>query len=220
MIQILNSAIDFMNFVDYISTVKRKRSKMPETSKDEVTREAILQAARRVFQKWGLNKTTMEDIAREAGKGKSTLYYYYESKDEIFDTVVEIEIGALLARAKASVQNVSSAKEKLKKYLIASITEMKNTAILYDIVRGEIRGNPRFLENVRVKFEAGEVKFIKGILTLGVRQSLYSFSGEKELAMAATVILEIIRAMELQLFLESFNSEHVDMAARLIAYGL
>jgi AcrR family transcriptional regulator len=39
--------------------------------KDGDVKNSILEAAKRVFQKWGLNKTTMEDIAHEAGKGKS-----------------------------------------------------------------------------------------------------------------------------------------------------
>ncbi len=34
----------------------------------------------------------MEDIAKAAGKGKSTLYYYYTSKDEIFNAVIEDEM--------------------------------------------------------------------------------------------------------------------------------
>ena len=64
---------------------------MPKLGKDDLVKAEILKAAERVFQKWGSNKTTMEDIAREAGKGKSTLYYYYQSKEEIFDAVVIVE---------------------------------------------------------------------------------------------------------------------------------
>ena len=51
--------------------------------KDDIIRADILRAAEALFQKWGLKKTTMEDIAKEAGKGKSTLYYYFKSKAEI-----------------------------------------------------------------------------------------------------------------------------------------
>jgi AcrR family transcriptional regulator len=190
------------------------------TSKDEEARTAILDAARRVFQRWGLNKTTMEDIAHEAGKGKSTLYYYYKNKDEIFDTVVKIEISALLSRAKSSVQEIPSAKEKLKKYVAASISEIRNTALLYDIVRGEIRGNPHFIQSVSKEFQPQEVRFVKDILFLGVQQKEFSFSDEEELNTAAQVVVEIIRALELHLFLGAYDSRHVDIAAKLIAYGL
>jgi AcrR family transcriptional regulator len=193
---------------------------MSEINKDEATREGILQAAKRVFQKWGLNKTTMEDIAREAGKGKSTLYYYYQSKEQIFDTVVKIEIGALLARAKASVHEIRGAKEKMRKYVAASITEMNDTVALYEILRTEIREDPHFLEKVREQFEREEVQFLQDILTLGVQQNHFSFANDHELETSARVVLGMIRALELSLLLGNYDSKHIDRAARLIANGI
>ena len=60
--------------------------------KDEVIVREIVSSARGLFEKFGLKKTTMEDIAKEAGKGKSSLYYYFESKYEIFEAVVDQEM--------------------------------------------------------------------------------------------------------------------------------
>jgi AcrR family transcriptional regulator len=193
---------------------------MADFSKDDIVREIILQAARRVFRKWGLNKSTMEDIAREAGKGKSTLYYYFVSKDEIFDVVVKAEMAGVLKRSKEAIRNVTSAKEKLRTYLVVSFAELKNTATLYDIVRTEIKGNPHFIETTQKQFEESEEAFLKEILTLGVQQKEYTFADERELATAARVVLNIMRALELYFFIEHFDTEHVDMAARLIADGI
>jgi len=58
--------------------------------KDEV-REQLVQSARQVFARYGFKKTALDDIAREAHKGKSTIYYYFKSKDEIFKAVIEAE---------------------------------------------------------------------------------------------------------------------------------
>lgn len=193
---------------------------MPNEKKDAYIRSEILHAAGRVFQRYGFAKTTMEDIAREAGKGKSTLYYYYRSKDEIIDAMVIAEISLLLARAKASVADVVSAKEKLRMYVIASLSEMKNTVTLYRVVLKELRENPRFLRNIIKEFEAKEVAFIREILTLGVRQGEFRFAGKKEIETATHVVSGIVRSLELFLFLEDYNSDYVDMAARLISNGL
>jgi len=43
----------------------------------------IINAALSVFNRSGIDKTTMEEIASEAGFGKATLYYYYPSKDDV-----------------------------------------------------------------------------------------------------------------------------------------
>lgn len=53
----------------------------------ERRRQQIMVAARRVFSEKGFNKTTMEDIAREAELSAGTLYLYFKSKDELFSSL-------------------------------------------------------------------------------------------------------------------------------------
>jgi AcrR family transcriptional regulator len=189
-------------------------------NKDGVVRDAILQAAERVFQKWGLNKTTMEDIASEAGKGKSTLYYYYKSKEEIFDAVVISEFKKVLEKARKSTGEITSAKEKLIKYFVASIHEMKNKIAAYTIIREEIKRNQNFIEKIRIYFEAQEEQFIEEILRSGIESKEFNFFSINELKTATKTIIGIIHAMELYLLLENDDESQVDMAARLIANGL
>ena len=54
-------------------------------------REDLLTAAARRFVAVGLRKTTMEDIAREAGAGKATLYRHFSNKDAVIDALLERE---------------------------------------------------------------------------------------------------------------------------------
>jgi AcrR family transcriptional regulator len=53
-------------------------------TKKEETREKIGKAAMHCFEKFGIEKTTLEDIAKSVGLNKATLYYYYKNKEEIF----------------------------------------------------------------------------------------------------------------------------------------
>ena len=58
---------------------------MAETlQRDEIVVREILDTARALFRQSGFKKTTMGDIARSLGKAKSSLYYYYPSKEDIF----------------------------------------------------------------------------------------------------------------------------------------
>jgi len=50
----------------------------------ELRKEQILSSALSVFKKQGIEKATMDEIAKEADFGKATLYYYFSSKEEIF----------------------------------------------------------------------------------------------------------------------------------------
>ena len=61
-------------------------------SRKEAERKArqnlILDGALRVFKSKGLEHATMDEIAKEADFGKATLYYYYKSKEDIFNTIL------------------------------------------------------------------------------------------------------------------------------------
>ncbi|NNF98008.1 MAG: TetR/AcrR family transcriptional regulator, partial [Desulfobacteraceae bacterium] len=50
----------------------------------ERRRQQIIVAAKRVFSQHGFNKSTMEDIAREAELSPGTLYLYFKNKDELY----------------------------------------------------------------------------------------------------------------------------------------
>ena len=51
----------------------------------------IIEVAQDIFKKYGFRKSTMDEIAEAAGKGKSTLYHYFKSKEEVFAAVIEKE---------------------------------------------------------------------------------------------------------------------------------
>jgi AcrR family transcriptional regulator len=188
--------------------------------KDESVRVAILQAAEQVFQKWGLNKTTMEDIAREAGKGKSTLYYYYKSKEEIFDATVKIKLNQMLSRAQEIANKMPSAKEKLKKYIVTCLFEMKNYALLFSVVRGEIRMSREYLDKIRDTIQEKEEKYIREILNQGFLGKEFHFIAEEELETAVKATVGIIHALELYLMLENDDPKQIDIAVKLITNGI
>jgi AcrR family transcriptional regulator len=189
-------------------------------NKDDIVRAEILKAAERVFQKWGSNKTTMEDIAREAGKGKSTLYYYYQSKEEIFDAVVVGEFEKILKKAKELSQETETAKERLIKYFVESINEMKSRTSAYTIIHEEIRRNQNFIKKLRDKFQAREEKYIQEILEFGLKNKEFTFIHKSEVTTAAKAITGMMHALELYLLLENDDTAQIDIAARFIANGL
>ena len=107
-------------------------------SKEELLRNEIIITAQKLFQQYGLQKTTMEDIARAMGKGKSTLYYYYKSKEEIFDAVLRTEMHEVYDLSKEAVKQADTASEKLKAYFSVSFQVSKSKVNLYKIVTEEM----------------------------------------------------------------------------------
>jgi AcrR family transcriptional regulator len=193
---------------------------MHKNGQDDKVRSAILNAARRVFQRWGLNKSTMEDIAREAVKGKSTLYYYFKTKEELFDAVVTEEFTKILAKARDAANQQTGAKNKLKRYIVASITEITDQISMYTIIREEIRRNHNFIEKLRHQFADLEIGFVREILTIGVRTKELAFISMHEVNTAAETLVGVIHALELYLLLENDDKKQIEMMARMITNGI
>ena len=59
------------------------------------TRQKLVDVARQLFAKKGLENTTMNDIALHSGKGRRTLYTYFKSKEDIYYAVIESELERL-----------------------------------------------------------------------------------------------------------------------------
>lgn len=191
-----------------------------ETTKDEEVRAQILEAAKRVFQKWGLNKTTMEDIAQEVGKGKSTLYYYFKSKDEIFESLAIIEMNNIHKVALDSIRGLNSPKEKIRSYITIMLKEVKKTISIYPLVKGEIKGNAVLIGKCSKILDTNEENTIKEILLEGIKTGEFSVLRENQIDKAANVIIAILRGLGLYLFFDNEDEEKIDIITKLIANGI
>ena len=168
---------------------------MTNTNKDEKIKTKIREAALELFQKWGLIKTTMEDIAKAAAKGKSTLYYYYKSKDEIFDEIVTMEFNSIFTKAQEAMKQQTTAEGKLRAYLLCTVNEGQKRMSLYEIVVGEIKDLDSVFAKIRREFDQKELSIIRGIIEEGIRTGELSLYNEKELTDISTIFLLSIKAI-------------------------
>ena len=67
-----------------------------------------------LFTKYGIDKTTMENIAEAAGKGKSTLYYYFKTKEDVFSAAATVEHGKILQLLEKELRAAKSAADKVR----------------------------------------------------------------------------------------------------------
>ncbi len=171
-------------------------------NKDELIKAAIIRAAENLFQKWGLNKTTMEDIAKASGKGKSTLYYYFKSKEEIFDIVMTKEINEVFELVKKSVSEFKTFEEKIKAYVLVNLKELRKRVNIYSIVKSEIIIDESFLKKIREWFDTEEVNLIKDIISFGIKNNELRAFSPHEINVLSHIILISFRSIEMDLFIE------------------
>lgn len=172
-------------------------------TKDDIVKDDILKEAQKLFQQYGIRKTTREDIARAMGKGKSTLYYYFSSKEEIFDAVVIKEMDEVFDRVRQAVEKAESAEDKLRAYTLTKIRAVQKRANLYKIVKGEIQEGLRCMKHIHTEYDMQEVKLVKNILRFGVKNGEFSKAVAKEMDLLPSVIVSSLRGLERDMVIDA-----------------
>lgn len=172
-------------------------------AKDDIIKDDILKEAQKLFQRFGIKKTTMEDIAKAMGKGKSTLYYYFCSKEEIFDAVVQKEMDEVFEHVNHAVEKAESAEDKLKAFTLTRIRAVEKRANLYKIVRGEMQEGLRCMKHIHSEYDSKEVRLVREILHFGVKNGEFSKAVGKELDLLPSVLVSSLRGLQRDMFIDA-----------------
>lgn len=79
------------------------------------TRDAIFEAARRRFLRFGAPKTTMDEVAREAGCSRTTLYAHFRNKEDLYARLLEQDAEAFIREASAVLVAEVRSGEKIRR---------------------------------------------------------------------------------------------------------
>ncbi len=173
-----------------------------QLTKEEQIRADVLEVSRKLFQQYGLVKTTMEDIARTLRKGKSTLYYYYKSKDDIFEDVVNKEIREVFSEIREAVKNGHTGEENLRIYFMTAISSIQKRVLVYRIIKGEVGENLKTIVNLKYKMDNNEILFIREILEFGLERREWVDEVSNDLDLLSYAIVSALRSIALDLVVE------------------
>ncbi|WP_319271917.1 TetR/AcrR family transcriptional regulator [uncultured Draconibacterium sp.] len=189
-------------------------------NKKDVNRENILKIAREIFSKYGYKKTTLDDIANAVRKGKSSLYYYFKSKEDLFQAVIMKEVDILAYELEIVINRNTDPVDKLRDYILTKMATFRNLANFYHAIENDVTA-VGFIDEVKVKYEQDEIRMIKRILIEGVRKNefeIYDFN------LAAIGITTAIKGLEMPLAAGNYSDVNlersVDIILKIMCYGI
>ncbi|WP_207534163.1 TetR/AcrR family transcriptional regulator [Desertivirga arenae] len=142
---------------------------MNPNQRDEKIIQEILVAARNVFTQYGFKKATMEDVAKATGKGKSTLYYYYPGKTELYEAVVRDEVEKHIKAIREEVNKAIGSEGKLKALLSKRLELKKQMQNLGHVIQESMFDNFDTFCRIKQEFEETQVGFVKEIVLGGIQ---------------------------------------------------
>jgi TetR/AcrR family transcriptional regulator, fatty acid metabolism regulator protein len=101
---------------------------------------ALLDAARRVFGKSGFEAATIDEIAREAGVAKGTVYLYYRSKRSIYWAALQQGIAELDAQTRERVRRAATLHEAIRNFILTKVEYFDERREFFRIYVQELSG--------------------------------------------------------------------------------
>lgn len=194
-----------------------------QTERDPAIMAEILTEGRELFKRYGFKKTTMEDIARMVGKSKSALYYYFKTKEEIFDAILHEEIRKQQSIITAAVQEAGSAAEKFRVFVRGMLANVKERAEGYSMFRAELYENARRVLEISEEKDRSVEHLLKDILLHGIRTGEVKGMQSVEMDVWANMVQWSLKQVGQQLFLgekHDYFLGQLDFLADSLFFGI
>ena len=184
------------------------------------TRAKLVDVARQLFAKKGVEDTTMNDIAQASKKGRRTLYTYFKSKEQIYMAVVESELEMLSTQMEKAASKPVSPDKKILELIMTHLDAIKMVVYRNGTLRADFFRDIWRVEKVRKKFDAREIILFKSVLTEGKNKGVFEID---DVSMTATLVHYCVKGIEVP-YIRGHIGSGLDAETRLkyvrdIVYG-
>ena len=157
----------------------------------------ILSAAQKHFAMYGLEKSTMREIASDLNISKGALYYYFSDKEQLYKAVVEKEQEEFIQLLTEKLSLMSDPKTMLLEYIEIRMKYFRNMLNLSRFRLQDFRNLKPLIGDTWIQFQTKEVEIIEQILNIGIKQNLFFIENPNEVAQLFLDILKGLRKNEL-----------------------
>ncbi|MDR1517428.1 MAG: TetR/AcrR family transcriptional regulator; helix-turn-helix transcriptional regulator [Dysgonamonadaceae bacterium] len=140
------------------------------------TKLTLIEVARQLFARNGIENTTMNDIAEASKKGRRTLYTYFSSKRDIYSAVAETELNNLCLQLEGVLKRDMPADDKLMLFLFTRLNAIKVVVVRNGTLRANFFRNIWRVENVRKGFDLKEIGYLQTIMEEGVKSGIFEIA--------------------------------------------
>lgn len=167
-----------------------------QPAKEISPKERIAQAAISLFTEKGFSATSVQDIVKKAGVSKAMLFYYFQTKENLFLYLIKKHFELFEKKASESIKKENSPEENLKK-LFDSIISMHNelTGLAIDKTFSEIGISPE-VKHIISEDINNFIDLFSSEVDRGIKEGIFRNINSKLLAMSLIGALGIFAKVE------------------------
>lgn len=137
------------------------------------TRAKLVDVARQLFARKGVEDTTMNDIAVASKKGRRTLYTYFKSKDQIYMAVVESELEMLSGSMEKAAKQSVAPDQKILDLITTHLNIVKMVVFRNGTLRADFFRDIWRVEAMRKNFDRKEIQLFRNVLQEGKERGVF-----------------------------------------------
>ncbi|MCM1320414.1 MAG: TetR/AcrR family transcriptional regulator [Muribaculaceae bacterium] len=157
------------------------------------TRDRLIEVARQLFARKGIENTTMNDIASASDKGRRTIYTYFKNKRDIFNAVVEQETETLISRLTEIENKDISATRKIEQYMVCRFETMREIVSRNGSLRAGFFRDIRKVDRARKTISEAEIEILTRIVRQGIESGQFADGNPEQIA---AVIVHCIHGLD------------------------
>jgi AcrR family transcriptional regulator len=142
-------------------------------------RGQILSLSKKRFERFGYNKTTVDEIASDAGVSKRTLYQEFESKEKILQELFMFEALSVRKAILNQIKKITDPPEKLQTYLRLAKKYLDQNPFIVNVLNDESGFFAPFLKDKPLLVEEGIEEIMVSILKEGIEKGVFRKVEEK-----------------------------------------
>jgi len=182
----------------------------------------IVESAAKYFSKYGFHKTTMGEIAKNIHKAKGVIYYYFKSKEDLFNEVLKHELNNIKLALSKIVNEDTDALNRIERYVLTRYKLLNEAHCYHETLKADFFEKYVFVKDVRDDFEKFEIEQLNIILKKGIAEG-YLLAENDDIKAYLNLIILILRSLEIPLFLQNNynkNKSSIENLCSLIFSGL
>jgi AcrR family transcriptional regulator len=158
--------------------------------------QLIIQVAQKRFGLYGVEKTSMREIASDLKLSKASLYYYFSDKETLYKAVVEKEQDEFLARISEKIVAVRDPEQLLRDYAVTRLSYFRTLLNLSRLRLEAYSGIKPVIRESVILFREKEKEIIIRILKSGIDEGSFKIENTES---TASLFLDLLKGLRVSL---------------------
>jgi AcrR family transcriptional regulator len=168
-------------------------------------KNSIVESATMYFSKYGFHKTTMDEIAKHIHKAKGVLYYYFKSKEELFNEVLKQELSNVKMELSKIINSGKDYLTIIKNYFLTRLKLLSTAVNYHETLKADFFEKYHFVKDVRDDFAKFEYNQLYLILKKGNSEGRLDIKNVKS---TVNMVMMLLNSIELPLYLQNKYHEY------------